>query len=103
MSRRRSSNARVLPRAVAADKMRGRSDLCHHGMVLYASPAAARTAAKRIRKDDPTSQHLRPWPCPDVDGHYHLGTLDPAVVAGTVDADTFYATNLKECGHVRDR
>lgn len=91
----------MLPGAVADALARGRSDLCSHGSLLYASPAAARADAAEIRKKDPTSRHLRPYECDDMPGRYHLGKIADVVVAGLTSADELYERTKER--HARPR
>lgn len=92
MSRRRGHNKRPRPAVLANADVRGASSLCSHGRMLYPSAAAAREDERGIRRQDPTSK-LRPFRCSDLEGQWHLGSLPAAVIAGEVDADTYFAGN----------
>lgn len=82
MSRRRAHSKGTWPSPKAGPEVRGRSELCNHGKMLYPSRAAAHAAAVRIRKDDPAGARLRPYPCGDVAGRWHIGLRPADVVAG---------------------
>lgn len=92
MSRRRKHSKGWRPPVLPGAEIRGVSALCSHGMMLYPSAAAARVDERGIRGQDPTAK-LRPFRCADVDEGWHLGELPAAVVAGLVDADTYFAGN----------